>query len=76
MNSLPRNNPHKKFALRDPSNSDLHKIKNMYIHKAVQKLSPQGLPMDFDNRYKMESFKQGNNRPPIAIAPIGVHGAL
>ena len=39
-------------------------------------MSPDGLPMDFDNRYKMEAFKGGNNRPPNAIAPIGVHGAL
>ena len=46
----------------------------MFIHKAVQKRSPQGLPMDFDNRYTMEVFKS-NNKPPT-IAPTGIHGIL
>ena len=37
-------------------------------------MSPKGLPMDFDNRFKMEHFKSSNKEPNIA--PLGMHGNL
>ena len=64
--------PSKQFSLRESADG-IMQIKNMFIHKAVRQ-SPQGLPMDFDNRYTMEVFRSNNN--PSKIAPIGIHGTL
>ena len=60
--------PSKQFNLRE-SGDGIIQIKNMFIHKAVRQ-SPQGLPMDFDNRYTMEIFKSMQNRSKIT--PIGI----
>ena len=48
----------------------------MFVHRggAQNRVSPKGLPMDFDNRYKMEVFKTSNKES--SIAPIGIHGNL
>jgi len=55
--------PSKLMSLRD--SSDGVKLKDVFIHRAGgTKTSPTGLPMDFDNRYTMEIFKERSKPLP------------